>query len=266
MHRNDGYALITGASSGIGAAFAREYARRGKPLLLTARRGDRLEALRRELGERVPCQLVMADLSVRGAPQAIFAEAQSRGLHVDALVNNAGYGVPGAFLSSDWRTHADFLQVMLGAGCELAWRFLPAMRERGHGRVINVASLAAIVPASAGHTLYGAAKGFLVRFSESLALEMRPHGVHVTALCPGFTRSEFHDVNGMRERVSRLPAWLWQDTHQVARAGIDAVERGDMRCVCGAVNRLVAAASKYLPEPLARALVASRSADFRDAD
>lgn len=263
---DDGYALVTGASSGIGAAFAREYARRGKPLLLTARRGERLEALRRELGEHVPCQVVVADLSVRGAPQAIHAEAQSRGLHVDALVNNAGYGVPGAFLSSDWRTHAEFLQVTLGAGCELAWRFLPAMRERAHGRVINVASLAALVPASAGHTLYGAAKGFLLRFSESLALEMRPHGVHVTALCPGMTYSEFHDVNGMRERVSRLPKALWLDADSVARMGIEAVERGDLRCVTGGMNRLIAGMSKYLPEPLARAVVDRRASDYRNAD
>lgn len=266
MRNTDGHALITGASSGIGAAIAREYAARGKPLVLTARRGERLDALLRELGDRVPCQAVVADLSVRAAPQAIFAETQSRGLHVDTLVNNAGYGVPGAYLSADWTTHAEFLQVMVGAVCELTWRFLPAMRDRGHGRVLNVASLAGLAPASAGHTLYGAAKNFLIRFSESLALEMRPRGVHVTALCPGFTYSEFHDVNGMRGRVSKLPTWLWQDAATVARTGVDAVERGDLRCVSGAANRAIAAVSKYLPDAAARALVARRAADFRDAE
>lgn len=266
MNRDDGHALITGASSGIGAALAREYARRGKPLLLVARRADRLEALVRELGEAVPCQAIVADLSVRAAPQAVFAETQARGLTVDTLVNNAGYGIPGRFLSSDWKTHADFLQVMVSAVTELTYRFLPPMEARGHGRILNVASTAALVPSSAGHTLYGAAKAFVIRFSESLALESRPRGVHVTALCPGMTYTEFHDVNGMRERVSRLPKSLWLDAGTVARIGIDAVERGDLRCVTGGMNRVVAGISKYLPEPLARAIVDRRAADYRNAD
>jgi uncharacterized protein len=260
-----GHALVTGASSGIGAAIAREYARRGKPLLLTARRADRLEALVRELGERVPCQAIVADLSVRGAPQALFAEAQSRGLHVDTLVNNAGYGVPGRFLSSPWTTHADFLQVMVTAVVELTWHFLPAMESNGCGRILNVASTAALVPASAGHTLYGAAKAFVIRFSESLALESRPRGVHVTALCPGMTYTEFHDVNGMRGRVARLPKALWLDADSVARLGVDAVERGELRCVTGGMNRVIAGMSKLLPDRVARALIDRRAKDFRDA-
>lgn len=261
-----GHALITGASSGIGEAIAREYARRGKPLLLVARRADRLEALVRELGTRVPCQAITADLSVRAAPQALFAEVQARGLHVDTLVNNAGYGVPGRFLSSDWTTHADFLQVMVTAVAELTHHFLPAMEARGYGRILNVASTAALVPSSAGHTLYGASKAFVIRFSEALALEEKPRGVHVTALCPGMTYTEFHDVNGMRERVSRLPGSLWLDADTVARMGIDAVERGDLRCVTGGMNRLVAGISKYLPDVIARAIVDRRAADYRNAD
>lgn len=260
------YALVTGASSGIGEAIAREYARRGKPLLLVARRAERLAGLARELGERVPCQVVVADLSVRGAPQALHAETQSRGLHVDTLVNNAGYGVPGRFLSSPWTTHADFLQVMVTAVAELTHHFLPAMESAGYGRVMNIASTAALVPASAGHTLYGASKAFVVAFSESLALESRPRGVHVTALCPGMTYSEFHDVNGMRERVSRLPKTIWLDAATVARLGIEAVERGDLRCVTGGMNRLIVGLSKYLPERVARAIIERRAKDFRNAD
>jgi short-subunit dehydrogenase len=260
------YALVTGASSGIGEAIARQYARRGKPLLLVARRGERLAVLAREFADRAPCQMIAADLSVRGAPQAIFAEAQARGLHVDTLVNNAGYGVPGRYLSSDWTTHADFLQVMVTAVAELTHLFLPAMEANGHGRVLNIASTAALVPASAGHTLYGASKAFVIGFSEALALESRSRGVHVTALCPGMTYSEFHDVNGMRERVSRLPKSLWLDADTVARRGIDAVERGDLRCVTGGMNKLVVGLSKYLPDPLARALIERRAKDFRNAD
>ena len=181
-------------------------------------------------------------------------------------MNNAGYGVPGRYLSADWKTHADFLQVMIVAVSELTHRFLPAMEAAGYGRIVNVASLAGLVPASAGHTLYGAAKSFLIRFSEALALEVKERGVNVSALCPGFTYTEFHDVNGMRERVSKLPKLLWLDAASVARLGLDAVERGQTRCITGRANRVIAGISKYLPDGLARALVASRSKEFRDAD
>jgi hypothetical protein len=260
------HALITGASSGIGAAIACEYARREVPLVLTARRMDRLEALADTLRPRVPVACITADLADPAAPAFLQAEVERRGLSVGHLVNNAGYGVPGRFLSSDWKTHADFLQVLVTSVCELTHRFLPAMEAAGHGRILNVASLAGLVPASAGHTLYGAAKAFVIRFSESLAQETAPRGVHVTALCPGMTFTEFHDVNNMRERVSKLPAWLWQDADTVARLALDAVERGDARCVPGGVNRMLAGLSKFLPESAARALIASRSRDFRDAD
>jgi len=245
---------------------AREYARRGVPLVLTARRADRLEALASTLRAQVPVACIAADLADPAAPAFLQAELASRGLAVGHLVNNAGYGVPGRFLSSDWKTHADFLQVMVTSVCELTYRFLPARETAGRGRILNIASLAGLVPASAGHTLYGAAKAFVIRFSQSLAQETATRGVHVTALCPGMTFTEFHDVNNMRERVSRLPAWLWQDADSVARAGLDAVERGQARCVPGGVNRVLAALSKYLPEPAAHALIASRSKDFRDVD
>ena len=266
MQQGNGHALVTGASSGIGAAIAREYARRGKPLILTARRVDRLNALARELGEFVRCEVIAADLSDPAAPVQLFEQTQARGLFVDTLVNNAGYGVPGRFLSQSWRTHAEFLQVMMVAVAQLTHLYLPAMEAAGRGRILNVASLAGRVPASAGHTLYRATKAWLIRISECLALETAPRGVHVTALCPGFTYSEFHDVNGMRETVSRLPRLLWLDAATVARIGVDAVEAGKPKVVTGAANRLVAFASRYLPDPLARALVASKARQFRNAD
>ncbi|MEO6518680.1 MAG: SDR family oxidoreductase [Pseudoxanthomonas sp.] len=261
-----GYALVTGASSGIGAAIAREYARRGKPLILTARRIDRLHALAVELSALVPCEVIAADLSDPAAPQQLFEQTQARGWFVDTLVNNAGYGVPGRYLSQSWKTHAQFLQVMIVAVGQLTHLYLPAMEAAGRGRILNVASLAGLVPASAGHTLYGATKAWLIRFSEALALESRKHGVHVTALCAGFTYSEFHDVNGMRAQVSRLPKFLWLDAAQVARIGVDAVESGKMRVVTGSINKLVAFISRYMPDAMARALVASKSRDFRNAD
>ena len=243
-----------------------KYARRGKPLILTARRTDRLEALARELGVKVPCHVITSDLSRPDAPAALFAETQARGLFVDTLVNNAGYGVPGRYLSKDWRVHGDFLQVMITAVGELTHLYLPAMEADGHGRILNIASLAGLVPASAGHTMYGATKAWLIRFSECLALESASRGVHVTALCPGFTYSEFHDVNGMRGKISKLPKFLWLTSEQVAAQGVAAVESGRTRLVTGKTNKLIAFLCKYLPVPVANALVAGRNKDFRNAD
>ncbi|MEO8160403.1 MAG: SDR family oxidoreductase [Arenimonas sp.] len=259
-------ALVSGASSGIGADIAREYARRGKPLVLTARRAERLEALAAELRVLEPVTVLPADLADRDAPTQLFAATNARGLFIDTLVNNAGYGVPGRFLSTGWPTHADFLQVMITAVGELTHLYLPAMEAAGRGRILNVASLAGLVPASPGHTMYGATKAWLIRFSECLALEVESRGVHVTALCPGFTYTEFHDANGMRAAVSKLPKWLWLDSPTVARLGVEAVEAGRRRVVTGFANKLVAAACKYLPEGIARATVGSRSKDFRNVD
>ncbi len=258
-------ALITGASAGIGAAFARAYARRGKVLVLTARRGDRLRELALSLAP-LRCEVIEADLSDRDAPARIEAEVARRGLVIDTLVNNAGYGVTGSFLSRDWQTHADFLQVMVTSVCELTHRFLPGMRARKHGRVINVASIAGLVPSSAGHTLYGASKNFVIRFSESLALELAGTGVHVCALCPGFTWTEFHDANGMRPRMGGMPAWLWQTADAVVEEGIEAVERGRSRHVTGTVNRVLTTAFKHLPQPLADAVIRRQSRNYRNVD
>jgi short-subunit dehydrogenase len=128
------------------------------------------------------------------------------------------------------------------------------MIERGYGRVINVASLAALVPAPAGHTLYAASKALVVKFSESLAAEVLRHGVHVTALCPGFTHSEFHDVTGTRSTMNRLPSWLWLEAAEVAREGFDAVMAGRPVHVTGRVNRTIAVGARHLPDWLVRAI------------
>ena len=260
------YALITGASSGIGEAIAREYSRRGKPVILTARRTERLEALAKELSINAPCVVIAADLTDRSAPQTLFAETSARGLIVDTLVNNAGYGVPGRYLSSNWKTHADFLQVMIHAVGELTHLYLPAMEKTGHGRILNIASLAGLAPASAGHTMYGATKSWLIRFSECLALETAAKGVNVTALCPGFTYSEFHDVNGMRSSISKLPKFIWLSSEQVAKIGVDAVESGKTKVITGRSNNVIALLCKYLPDWLAKALVAGKSKQFRNTD
>ena len=261
-------ALVTGASAGIGTELARVFAEHGFDVVLTARREDRLRsvaaAIEREFG--VETQIIPADLADPSAPQALFDEIVRRSLTIDALVNNAGYGVPSTFRKNEWKTHAIFLQVMIHAVAHLTHLFEPGMTERRWGRILNVSSLAGLVPGAAGHTLYGAAKSFLVKFSESLALEHRRDGVHVTALCPGFTYSEFHDVLGNRKLVSKLPSPLGMDAKTVAREGYRAVMDGKIVHVPGGVNRAIAGASRLVPENVALAVVKRTSRRIRVGD
>ena len=249
-------ALITGASSGIGEAFADVFAAEGFDLVITARREDRLRAvadrLTRQHGRQV--SVIVSDLGQRDAAERLCAELAARAIHIDALVNNAGYGVPGAYLASPWSRHDEFVQVMVTAVAELTHRLLPAMLERGYGRIVNVASLAGLTPPPAGHTLYAASKAFVIKFSEALSHEVARHGVHVTAICPGFTLSEFHDVTGTRDKMNRLPHWMWLDAPTVARQGFDAVHRGIPVYINGRVNRTIAALVRFMPQLLVRAV------------
>ncbi|HKP79403.1 MAG TPA: SDR family oxidoreductase [Phenylobacterium sp.] len=259
-------ALVTGASAGIGAAFARILASHGYDLALTARRIERLDALAEEIRLRygVEALTVAADLSEPEAPGHILDHLTAHGRTVDCLINNAGYGLPGGYGDTLWTEQAAFIQVMTTAPCELAHRVLGGMRRRRFGRIVNVASLAGLVPAAAGHTLYAASKAFLVRFSQSLHLELVGEGVHVSALCPGFTYSEFHDVNGTRELASSsTPAWLWMGADEVAAAGYEAMEANRAVCVPGAPNKAIAAIAKAIPDEWALALMASQGSRFR---
>jgi short-subunit dehydrogenase len=259
-------ALVTGASAGIGASFARILASHGYDVALTARRADRLDKLAEEISLRfgVEALTVAADLAEPEAPGQILDHLTAHGRTVDALVNNAGYGLAGAYADTRWEDQQSFIQVMMTAPAELAHRVLPGMIHRGFGRIVNVASLAGLVPGSAGHTLYGGVKAFLVRFSQSLHMETQGSGVHVSALCPGFTYSEFHDVNGTRAQISAsTPPWLWLGADEVAAAGYEAVEANRAICVPGAPNKAIAAISKLIPDDWQLALMASQSSRFR---
>jgi short-subunit dehydrogenase len=247
-------ALVTGASAGIGAAFARELAARGHALAGELRAKHHVD---------VHC--IACDLADPAAPQFLEQEIARRGLIVGTLVNNAGYGVTGTFLSKPWQIHADFIQVLMTAPAELCHRLLPGMRARGHGRIINVASLAGLMPAPAGHTLYAASKAYLIKFSQALALENRAHGVNVCAICPGFTWSEFHDVTGTREQMKSLPRFMWMRAEPVVRDALDAVERGRIVRVSGRVNRSIKRLFELLPDRLALYLIDRRGKDFRNA-
>lgn len=249
--------LITGASAGIGAALARVYAQEGWDLILTARREAPLQTLAGELTRLGAASTVLTeDLSDPAAPQRLFDAIQARGLTVDGLVNNAGFSRTEGFLNTDPAAHKAMIQVMLAAPVELARLFAPAMVERGYGRILNVASLAGQMPATGGDTLYGPIKSFLIKASQGLHLELRGTGVHVTALCPGYTLTEFHDVNGTRQEVSSAyPAWMWQTADHVARVGYQACEANRPKVTPGVMNNLLAGLAKHLPDRVALRMV-----------
>jgi short-subunit dehydrogenase len=222
-----GWALITGASAGIGAEFCRQLATKGYSLVLIARRTDKLQALAAELEAEHSTKsfIISADLSVDGASKAIADQLAAENIEVDYLVNNAGFGLPGSFHIPKWQEHADFIQLMMTAVCDLTYQLLPGMQTRRRGFIVNVASVAGLVPAAAGHTLYGASKAFLIKFSEALAAENVQKGIKVSALCPGFTYSEFHDVNNTRDSMNKLPKFLWLDADFVVKECLDAMDK-----------------------------------------
>lgn len=241
-------ALVTGASSGIGEAIARELAGRGWDLVLTARSEDRLERLagefRTEAGVQV--QVVPADLTHPDAPAQLEAETEDRGLQVDLLVNNAGFGFVGSFEALDPEELRALAALNVTAVTALLRRFLPRMAERGEGWVLNVASTGAFLPGP-GMAAYYASKAYVLSLSESLAVEFGPRGVRVTALCPGTTPTGFQARAGIRAEAAREGRPGVTGAAQVARAGVEGVLRGRRVVVPGWRTRLGLAAARLVP-------------------
>lgn len=257
--------LITGASAGLGATLACEYAQRGWDLVLVARREDRLQALAAELNQAYDTQshIIAADLfSETAVPDLMRA---LNGVQIDGLINNAGYGHPGTFLASEWDDHRKFNHLMSVVPVELTRALLPGMVERGYGRIMQVASLAGHMPGSRGHTLYAAVKAYLIKFSESLNAELQGTGVNVSALCPGFVLTEFHDVNGTREGINKLPNFMVMKADICAGLAVDALEANKAVFISGRVNRFLAGLNRWMPW-LGRKVMNSRSDQYRKTD
>jgi len=220
-------ALITGASAGLGQGFAEALAGEGYNLVLVARRLDRLETLAAGLQDRhgIHTQCLMADLEDPEAPSMIHAATQATGTEIDFLINNAGRGGPHLLEDRDWSAHARYFELMMISAAHLCHLYAPAMAERGFGRIINVASMAARLP-RAGGCNYGPSKAYLVALSEELQLTLGRRGVHVCGLCPGFTHTDFHNDGDLAAMKASSPRWLWYDADTVVREGLAAVERG----------------------------------------
>jgi uncharacterized protein len=239
-------ALVTGASSGIGAAFARELARRGADLVLVARSQDKLTALADELSASfgVAADVAVADLANPSAADDLAAELRGRDLQIDILVNNAGFGLFALLHQADGASLADMIRVNVGALVDLTRLYLPAMLERGRGAVINVASTAAFQPVP-HMAVYGATKAFVLSFTEALWAETRDSGVRVTAICPGSTDTGFFDIAGEDAQVGRR-----MSPERVVNATLRALDRRASTVVPGAGNWLLANSSRLAPRQL----------------
>jgi uncharacterized protein len=249
----DRRALVTGASSGLGADFARELARRGAALTVVARREDRLRSLRRELADAhgVEVEVVALDLNQAGAPDRLLADAQARRQPVDVLVNNAGFGLYGPFSELDWERERAMLELDVIVPVHLAKLFLPGMLERRRGWVLNVASIGAYQP-SPLYASYSAAKSFILNFTEALSYELRGSGVVATAVSPGVVATEFLQVAG--QRPTRYQRLARMDSPSVASIAVDAMLKGRPSLVPGRLNAVSVWSNRLLPRRASAAL------------
>jgi len=232
-------ALVTGASAGIGAEFCRQLASRCEVIIATGRRRERLQALAGELAGRVEVHPVAADLVSREGLTRVIETLRQKG-PADYLINNAGFGVIGPYADGEPRLQEDMVSLHVGATMELTRAALPFMLENGAGYIVNVSSLASFNP-PARCAVYSASKVFLNHFSEALQLEVGDAGIKVQSLCPGYTRSEFHDreTAGAMD-TSRVPEDMWMEAGEVVEFSLRALEGDAVVVVPGEANRAIA--------------------------
>jgi uncharacterized protein len=243
--------LITGASAGLGEGFARALAAEKRNLLLVARREERLAALAVQLAERhgIAVETMALDLAAPDASEQLMAEVAARGLSVDTLINNAGFGARGSFIEIDLAEQRRMIDLNCTLLMDLCHRVLPGMIERKRGGILNVASTAAFQPGP-WMAVYYATKAFVLSFSEALHEEVRAQGVKVAALCPGPTRTEFADVAGMSD--SELFKRFATSPEAVVRDGLAALKSNTAVKVSGTMNTIMAESIRFTPRLLAR--------------
>jgi short-subunit dehydrogenase len=239
-------ALVTGASAGLGVDFARQLSKRGYRLVLAARRKERLDQLAAELGN---ARAVAIDLSEANAAARLMADIEANGEAVDLLVNNAGFGLIGKFAELDQKRLSQMIDLNVGTLTDLCRAVVPGMIARKSGGIINVASTAAFQPGPK-MAVYFATKAFVLSLTEALHEELKPHGVHVTCLCPGPTRTEFGDVAGFGG--NRMFDKVAMDSPAVVSAGLNGLDKNRAVLVPGILNKLGAASTRFAPRPVVR--------------
>ncbi|MFL5516237.1 MAG: SDR family NAD(P)-dependent oxidoreductase [Gemmatimonadales bacterium] len=249
-------ALVTGASSGIGAAIARELASRGYSLALVARREERLRSLATDLTSEhgVVAETIACDLADPAERERLAGELPARGRAIEVLVNNAGFGHQADFATSPRERMVEMVRLNVEAVVDLTSRFLGPMVERGRGSVINIASTAAFQPLP-GSAVYAASKSFVLSFSEAIRTELRGSGVTVTAVCPGPVKTEFTEVAGVAGVEERTPGAVWMSAEDIARHAVDGAKHDRRVVVPGALNRATALAGQHSPRSVALPLI-----------
>ncbi len=240
-------ALVTGASSGIGSDTARLLGAAAVPTIIVARRGERLNELARQFPSLSP---MVADL---GTAEGV-ARVAEKAREVDLLVNNAGFGLAGTFADVSAAGHQSMIDLNVSALVALTRAAMEPMKERGRGWIVQVSSVASFQPGPTAAT-YSATKAFVTSLTEALHEELRGTGVHITALCPGYTRTEFHLASGSPDAVSNVPAFAWLNSTFVARSGLNAVAAGRALEVPGIAYKAAAAVSGSLPRGVVRRLM-----------
>lgn len=241
-------ALVTGASSGIGADIARELAKRGHRVILVARSAEKLGELAAELGDRGA--VLPADLARREDRAELPDQVAALGLEVNILVNNAGLSTMGPIVAADPQAELNVIEVDVAAVVDLCTRFLPAMVGHRQGAILNVASVAGFGPLP-GQAVYGASKSFVLSYTQALRQELKGSGVTATALCPGPVHTGFGETAGFTsEEESVLPEILWVSPDDVARAGVEALDSDKGVVVPGRINQAISALYHYTPRQL----------------
>ena len=241
--------LITGASAGLGVDFAREYSKRGHRLVLVARREERFQELADELGN---ARVIAMDLSEKDAVSLLMTQLHMAQEHVDVLINNAGFGLVGRFHELDGERQRQMIDLNIGALTDLAHACAGGMVERGRGEILNVASVASFQPGP-GMAVYFATKAYVLSFTEALHEELKPHGIKVSALCPGPTSTEFGEVAGFggNKAVESLAA----ESLDVVKTGMAGLDANKAVVVPGFSNKLSAQANRVLPRSTIRKIV-----------
>ena len=250
---NKSYAIVTGATAGIGLDIAKELAKNGHNIILTARREDRLKDISAQLIKdfNIHCDHVAADLSDINAPETIYRFCLDRQYSVEILVNNAGYSINKKFHETTENEEEKFLRVLGISVIALTKKFIPAMIDQQYGKIMIVSSLASFAPPSSGWgALYGPVKTFVNRFGDAININYRSKGITSTNVCPGFTVTEFHTASGMQDAMDKVPAFMKKDSQSVAVGAVNAMMQGKSVWVPGLLNKFLAFICNVLPASL----------------
>jgi hypothetical protein len=256
--------LITGASAGIGVAFAHAYGARGANLVLVARRLDRLNALAETLRQTygIAVTTYACDLGLPAAVEQLIGDLSHDGHRIDILVNNAGFSIAKTFMATEWHDQSGFVEVCVTTPTRLCHAFLPHMKAQKFGRIVNLSSIAAFSGGSGGHTLYPAAKSYMLKMSRSLAAEVAQFGIKVTAVCPGSTESEFFHANGLDTVVKGRSMPFVMSAKSVVDIALKANETGREVVIPGLINRFLVTLMQIIPDPIITPLIRAGAKNF----